>query len=482
MALAGRTWAQVARGIPAAGEAALGGKAALEAIPDDAAAHEASRKPGLNATASAAAEQAAAQVPHEATSTVELTRASPPPGLSLDCSSEAEVIEEEVAAGLEDALTETCDLSSPATDLAPASSAVDMCQRSEVSTTASERGGNEHCILCSGTGMLCSGVLSDPCPLCETADGAVHDECHGVEASSAIGSSSSEVASERNGKDDCHSSAAEAIQQKQPLASVNVMSDGTAMAAPPGLGPPGVWVWSSTPKLGSDATELDSEQETRSEDGPGVITWPNSTTDSVEVEFVGMSAQLCFGTDFLKMTVSWADKWLEEKMSMPIANLQMHVSSGSTATLGKLQAVLGRDQKIHQCHIFRMAKADNDASMTVVCAAVSANSCWDVLRKGFCPRGDKCTWEHPAPILLNVCFAGTLPEKPLATLLQAPFANAVLEDNILTKKTSALGYLVKEPPPVNSPIFGQNTGKNINSLNFVAFRGSESDSESSDEM
>jgi len=111
--------------------------------------------------------------------------------------------------------------------------------------------------------------------------------------------------------------------------------------------------------------------------------------------------------------------------------------------------------------------------MTVVCAAVSANSCWDVLRKGFCPRGDKCTWEHPAPILLNVCFAGTLPEKPLATLLQAPFANAVLEDNILSKK-SALGYLSKEPPSVNAPIHGEST----QIFNFEAF----SDSESTDEM
>jgi hypothetical protein len=216
--------------------------------------------------------------------------------------------------------------------------------------------------------------------------------------------------------------------QPKSLASVNVIN-GTAVSAPPGLGPPGVWVWPDDNKSKRTESDATAATEPENQQEASTISWPASSVDSVEVEFVGKSSQLCFGAEFIKMTVSWAEQWIREKMGMQIANLQLYLDADATsspeASLSRLQAVLARDQIVHSCRVLNMQRSKENASMSITCSVVTVNTCWDVMKKGFCPRPG-CTWQHPVPILLNVSIAGVSgAEPPLATLLPKVAADAV---------------------------------------------------------
>merc|ERR1711865_484715 len=159
--------------------------------------------------------------------------------------------------------------------------------------------------------------------------------------------------------------------------------------------------------------------------------------DSPEVEFVRKIAQLVFGPDFIKMTVSWSGQSAQGKTALPSASVQLHLEpiafSSFLTPLTRIQAVMGRDQKTQQCHIYRMNRSKDGASLAMMCARVSVGTCWDVLKKGFCPR-PSCLWEHPAPRHLNVCCVGgpEVPKPAFTTLMPKPFDSHTFLDKTAT--------------------------------------------------
>lgn len=333
-----------------------------------------------------------------------------------------------------DALTETCFTGAvvPLVDtLVSTPSPEDACQGSEnMSTAASEqeRERADSCILCSGSGLLCVGVMSDPCPLCDAPGETTGNEGPEVLGGNAISDDSSGTAaseSEIIGAEEASNQNDE--NTSQPVGALKSVASpaGKAISAPPGLGPPqkppGVWIWPDAET--KDAPE--SPDATKTDTHDGTINWPETPVDCTEVEFIGKAAMLCFGPDFLKMTVSWVSPWAECKVAMSAADLRLHLGptakTNLLAPLARLQAVLGRDQKQYQCQIFRMERSKDDTLMHMTCARVSAGTCWDVLKSGSCPR-PQCTWEHPTPTLLNVSCAGMLPTQrtSLATLMSRP--------------------------------------------------------------
>jgi hypothetical protein len=188
---------------------------------------------------------------------------------------------------------------------------------------------------------------------------------------------------------------------------IRITGEGTAISAPPGLGPPGIWIWPHSPKKESPPKSEDDALEPNDDDS--VVSWPRNYVDSPEVEFVGRVAQLCFGGEFIKLTVSWAEPWVTGDRSVSSAIMGLHLKPTATAKftapLALLQAMLARDQGIHRCQIFRMERSKDDVSLHISCSNISASTCWDVLKKGFCPRPN-CTWEHPVPVLMNVTCVG----------------------------------------------------------------------------
>jgi hypothetical protein len=179
---------------------------------------------------------------------------------------------------------------------------------------------------------------------------------------------------------------------------IRISEEGTAVQAPPGLGPPGMWVWPHSSL--KERTEKTNPEDSASKDEN--VSWPLSPVDCHEVEFVGKVAQVLFGSEFIKLTVSWTD-------SSAIVELHLKPTAAAlfNAPLPLLQAMLARDQGFHQCQIFHMERVKDDTSLHITCVTVSANTCWDVLKKGFCPRPN-CTWEHPVPVLMNVSCVGLL--------------------------------------------------------------------------
>jgi len=256
------------------------------------------------------------------------------------------------------------------------------------STAASDRERCTSCILCSGSGLLCVGLLKDPCPLCEPEGDIIGDERPEALSQSAV----SDWPSEFEQADSSCSEVAIACVQVVPKPA-------TGMCAPPGIGPPGVWVWPEE----ADRVPSDDEENT--------VVWPAYPVDSVEVEFIGKVAQHCFGSDFLKMIVSWDEPWVQGESTMPKASVQLHLGPMAPvyldflAPLSRLQSLLARDQACHQCQIFCMGLSKDFATMDLSCAMVTSATCWDVLKKGYCPRPG-CTWPHPAPTLVNVSWTG----------------------------------------------------------------------------
>lgn len=350
---------------------------------------------------------------------------------------------------LEDARTAKC-VSGAAVlpSLASVPRVDDACHASDLSSTAASElegsasaddANHQSCILCSGSGFLCMGLLSDPCPLCAPAGEAteqdekpeatsskatIDDGKHEIPPTHAEDTDAFEVVGHaENGQQEAAAQPKDAIAER-----VHVVSAaGTALSAPPGIGPPGIWIWpksSSKPRrTESDATASDSNADTVSE----------THNDSPELEFVRKIAQLVFGPDFIKMTVSWSAPIAQGETALPTASVQLHLEpiafTSFLTPLTRFQAVLARDQLLHQCHIFRIDRTRDGDSMAMMCAKVSVGTCWDVLKKGFCPR-PSCLWEHPPPRRLNVCCVGgpAVPLPALATLMPKPFdSNTVLD-------------------------------------------------------
>jgi len=326
--------------------------------------------------------------------------------------------------------------------------------------------------LCNGSGMLCVGLMSDPCPLCYTPE----DENDGDERPEAQSSSSSHGAPP---SDAGVSATEEAIQDVVALDGctecdaskalcINIVK-GTRMTAPPGLGPPGTWVWPYECELSDD--EADPDTKAKSEHN--AISWPQNPVNNCEVEFVGKAAQLCFGPDFVKMEVTWATPWVEAQTALSIVNVELDLKpnalASSASPLAKLQAVLARDQKFHECHISRMECSKDGASMHLTCTKVGIATCWDVLKLGFCPRSG-CTWEHRSPTMLNVSCIGvptSTSDTPLPTLLM-PKAGVDVVPVKVQNKDNTFAF------PLSAGTMGQQM--NNFQLNFGAFESDSDDS------
>lgn len=186
-------------------------------------------------------------------------------------------------------------------------------------------------------------------------------------------------------------------------------------------------------------------------DEENTVSWPEDPVNSVEVEFIGKVSQLCFGSDIIKMTVWWDEPWLQGKVSVSTANVQLHLEPMAPvyldflAPLARLQSLLARDQALHQCQIFRMSCSKDNASMDLSCARVAFNTCFDVLKKGFCPR-QGCTWDHPVPTLVNVSWTG------------GPELHLQMEADSKMQIQGGTGFPLSIGIMVDKPQFGLNIG------------------------
>lgn len=291
------------------------------------------------------------------------------------------------------------------------------------------------CILCRGSGLLCMGLLKDPCPLCEVegdtavdvgpilrlhsavSDGSTHDaplsEADLAEAYSHSGSVDAVTNPQQFGNEDDSQSWTDNYDC---LADVTVgeqafpkPAGAMTCTAPPGIGPPGVWVWPHADTKAQTENSKDSDED--QEEDMSTSEWPEHPLDSVEVEFIGKVAQSCFGSDFIKMTVTWDDPVVQGQLIMPKVNVQLHLEPMAPvyldflAPLTRLQSLLHRDQAYHSCQISRLSIAKDSLTMDLSCAVVTSATCWDILKKGYCPR-PACTWPHPVPTLVNVSWTG----------------------------------------------------------------------------
>lgn len=391
---------------------------------------------------------------------------------------EPEKCEETVLPSPGDAQTDKCNSGSavPHNLVSASPRAEDALHIDDMSSTAaSERERSESCILCSGSGLLCVGLLADACPLCDgdaepEPDGGetLEPEAPGGKAmseGSSAGASPSEAERAPESKDNClPSDEDDSCPQEASERVYERTKDSTKMTAPPGLGPPGIWVWPHESKTGL----AESDAEAESKEDADTIIWPGSSVDSEEVEFVGRVAQGCFGHDFEKMKVTRVETKVEGKVALSIVNMQLHLDPKMPAhflpPLARLQAMLARDQTLHRCQIFRMDRSKDNSTVHLTCAKVTAGTCWDVTKKGFCPRPG-CTWEHPASVVMQVSCVGG----PPSTFVASEQPNLVA--NTWSSKIPA-----KEVPPAT----GTMNINALNNMNFGAFDDLMSDS--SEEM
>jgi len=476
-----RSWAQIAAGAPASGAAALGPKHDAKDIIASHTVDTASPQSSVPNVDCKVLQVVQAQV-DDGVAAVEILAKSRGKGAAHKL---AEPRSGNAEPSLEDSRTAKC-VSGVAVlpSLASVPSVDDVCHASDLSSTAASElegsssaddANHQSCILCSGSGFLCVGRLSDPCPLCDPAGEATEqDEKPEATSSKAVADGHKHDMPPTQAEDTdsfevvAHAEESQqeaAAQPKEAIAErVHVVSAaGTALTAPPGIGPPGIWLWpksSSKPRrTESDATASDSNADTVSE----------SHVDSPEVEFLRKIAVLVFGPDFIKMTVSWSGQSVQGEAALPSANVQLHLEpiafTSFLTPLTRFQAVLARDQMLHQCHIFRIDRAIDGDSMAMMCAKVSVGTCWDVLKKGFCPR-PSCLWEHPPPRRLNVCCVGgpAVPQPALATLMPKPFDSHTVLDKTAKPFVGDTVLNAKAKPFVAETVFDETQAQKCTAL------------------
>merc|ERR1712216_382428 len=150
-----------------------------------------------------------------------------------------------------------------------------------------------------------------------TSDGSMYDAPPSeIEQAESVGGT--EPFEQRSKEEDCRSGVEETSCAEEAISSVQVEPKSFAVTAPPGIGPPGVWVWPDDAKP-CDVQDADAEEQK-------LICWPCAPVNSVEVEFIGKVAQACFGADFKKMTVSWDEPMVQGDATMEKANVQLHLA------------------------------------------------------------------------------------------------------------------------------------------------------------
>jgi len=165
-------------------------------------------------------------------------------------------------------------------------------------------------ILCGGSRLLCEGLSLDPCPLCDdvAADDMPEVSSSTAEALSSTGSdhdAPSELECTDGGTfEDCSDATGAGKPRhgaEESLQASCASCEGTVITAPPGIGPPGTWLWphASTSTDVTDAT------------GENSASRPESSVNSREVERVKELTKLCFGSDLIRTTVTWDNSQCE---------------------------------------------------------------------------------------------------------------------------------------------------------------------------
>jgi len=425
MAVAARTWAQIAGGLPSSPAPEPAPKAIPKGAHKAAATAQSPGKMGKDRKAAQKVSQKGSRKsPGDAMQNASeipvpvgpLLAAIGPLPLLAGCQDMAEMPmtmtlalesnDDGTAMGLAEAQAAKCvSDSAMSRNLVKASRVEDACQSCDLSSTAASELAEPDCILCNGSGLLCVGLLEDPCPLCEPEGETAGDEGPEAMFSEALSGTAASDVSTHDAPPEVEQADTSCPEGEDVVYGSQVVSNEPIRSmAPPGLGPPGVWVWPHLPESKPIEPDFDKDE--------GAVSWPQESVNSVEVEFIGKVSQLCFGSDFIKMTVSWDDPWEPQgDQSLSKANVQLHLEQMAPVyvdfmvPLRRLEAYLARDQALHGCQIFRMSCSKDNTSMEINCAMVTVNTCWDVLKKGFCPRPG-CTWPHPVPILVNVSWIG----------------------------------------------------------------------------
>jgi len=342
-----------------------------------------------------------------------------------------------------------------------------------VSSTAASEQETYSCVLCSGTGLLCVGKLSDPCPLC--GDQKVDSDSDRNSDKGVVAAVPLEVSDVPKPTDPVlapeaeHGSATTGtdVNSQGPVKeAANPHSDETIVSqvqetpktcksvkAPPGLGPPGTWIWPAADDKKTTSDEPDKKSTASDE-----LCWPEMPIDCVEVEFVGRVALECFGLEFQKMVVNWKTASVQGKLILPHARVVLHLEgsafANSLSPLQRLQPVLSDEQKLHGCHIVRMERAKDNATLHFTCIYKTDSMCWDMLKLGRCPR-PACTWAHPVPILISVsCADNPEGQQAKASLMAKVPLMANAPDKIQSQE-----YVAAIPP-------SRNHAHDVNSVNI----------------
>jgi hypothetical protein len=279
-------------------------------------------------------------------------------------------------------------------------------------TSASEQDELFNCVLCGGSGLLCAGQFADPCPLCEQKAESDSDQpsdrvgyqsvidfhetsVHGgpgLQSDADAGNSDFATEDQVSLRGVEESTA----PQAQETHNKTVSTPAPPGAPPPGLGPPGTWIW----------PDADSKKTTGAETLDCKPCCPELPTICQEVDFVSKVALSYFGTDFKKMDVAWKKASVQGKLILPHACVELHLKrvlfTNLMPPLWQLERALESDQKVHGCQIFRMERSTDKTLLHFTCIHVTADTCWDMLKGGRCPRSNTCPWAHPVPILLSV--------------------------------------------------------------------------------
>lgn len=136
-------------------------------------------------------------------------------------------------------------------------------------------------------------------------------------------------------------------------------------------------------------------------DDSNVTVMPN------EVQLISEVSQRTFGMDFESVSVSQT----AGMTGIPLVILRLGLSAAARenalAPLARLQGALGWELPARQCQVFQIQRCRDSSVLSLSCAQVSENTCWDIANHGRCPRAENgvvCRWHHPLPVMVFIAL------------------------------------------------------------------------------
>eukprot|EP00930_Biecheleria_cincta_P088054 TRINITY_DN7728_c0_g1_i1.p1 TRINITY_DN7728_c0_g1~~TRINITY_DN7728_c0_g1_i1.p1 ORF type:complete len:522 (+),score=93.54 TRINITY_DN7728_c0_g1_i1:41-1606(+) len=131
----------------------------------------------------------------------------------------------------------------------------------------------------------------------------------------------------------------------------------------------------------------------------------NVTVMPKEVQLISEVSQQTFAGDFESASVSHT----AGMTGIPLVILRLSLSAAARgnalAPLARLQSVLGWELPARQCQVFQLGRSRDNSVLSITCAQVSEDTCWDIANFGRCPRVDNgivCRWHHPLPVMVFI--------------------------------------------------------------------------------